>query len=71
MRRRNDLDLFVLALIVSGISIPYELKTAAGLSPGATIPALRRMLEEALIRKGKPGPLGRTHLAGVWNACRS
>jgi len=59
-RRRNDLDLFVLALIESGISTPYELKTTAGLSPGATIPALRRLLEESLILKGKPGPRGRT-----------
>ncbi|MGA3161959.1 MAG: hypothetical protein ABSC77_12145 [Terracidiphilus sp.] len=59
-RRRNDLDLFVLALIESGISTPYELKTAAGLSPGATIPTLRRLLEESLVLQGKPGPRGRT-----------
>jgi DNA-binding PadR family transcriptional regulator len=60
MRRRNDLDLFALALIESGISTPYELKTAAGLSPGATIPVLRRLLEGGLIVQGKPGPRGRT-----------
>jgi len=28
-RRRGDLDLFVLALIASGVATPYELKTAA------------------------------------------
>jgi len=60
MRRRNDLDLFVLALIESGISTPYELKTTAGLSPGATIPALRRLREEGLVLQGKTGPRGRT-----------
>lgn len=58
-RRRNDLDLFVLALISDGISTPYELKTAAGLSPGATIPALARLLEAGFVLQGKPGPRGR------------
>jgi DNA-binding PadR family transcriptional regulator len=53
-------DLFVLALIESGISTPYELKTAAGLSPGATIQALRRLFEGGLIVQGKPGLRGRT-----------
>jgi DNA-binding PadR family transcriptional regulator len=59
-RRRTDLDLFVLALIDSGISTPYELQKAAGLSPGATIPALQRLLETGCVRQGKPGPRGRT-----------
>ena len=59
-RRRNDLDLFVLALIDSGISTPYELQKTAGLSQGATIPALQRLLEARLVRQGKPGPRGRT-----------
>jgi hypothetical protein len=58
-RRRSDLDLFVLALIASGLSTPYSLKTAADLSPGATIPSLRRLLEEHLAVQAKPGPRGR------------
>ena len=58
-RRRSDLDLFVLALIESGISTPYELKTAADLSPGATVPALRRLLGDGLVVRGKSGPRGR------------
>lgn len=58
-RRRNDLDLFVLALISDGVSTPYELKTAAALSPGATIPALARLLETGFVLQGKPGPRGR------------
>lgn len=59
-RRRTDLDLFVLALIESGLSSPYEFQKAASLSPGATIPALQRLLESELVRQGKPGPRGRT-----------
>ena len=59
-RRRTDLDLFVLALIDSGISTPYDLQKAADLSPGATIPALQRLLEAGFVRQGKPGPRGRT-----------
>ena len=59
-RRRTDLDLFVLALIDGGVSTPYELQKAAGLSQGATIPALQRLLEARLVRQGRPGPRGRT-----------
>jgi DNA-binding PadR family transcriptional regulator len=59
-RRRNDLDLFVLALIDSGISTPYDFQKAAGLSQGATIPALRRLLDARFIVEAKPGPRGRT-----------
>lgn len=58
-RRRSDLDLFTLALIECGISTPYELKTAAALSPGATIPTLKRLVTAGLVRPGKPGPRGR------------
>jgi hypothetical protein len=58
-RRRKDLDLFVLALIECGVSTPYALQTAAGLSPGATIPALSRLLEGGFVLQGKPGPRGR------------
>lgn len=36
-RRKSDLDLFVLALIGSGVSTPCVLQKEAGLSPGATI----------------------------------
>ena len=59
-RRRNDLDQFVLALIDSGVSTPYEFQKAAGLSQGATIPALQRLLDARLVRQGKRGPRGRT-----------
>ena len=59
-RRKTDLDLFVLALIDGGASTPYELQKAAGLSQGATIPALQRLLDAGFLRQGKPGPRGRT-----------
>jgi hypothetical protein len=59
-RRRTDLDQFVLALIDNGVSTPYEFQKAAGLSQGATIPALQRLLDARLVRQGKPGPRGRT-----------
>ena len=59
-RRKSDLDLFVLALIDSGVSTPYVLQKEAGLSPGATIPTIQRLLEVGLVRQGKPGPRGRT-----------
>ncbi len=59
-RRRNDLDLFVLALLNEGIATPYELKQAAGLSPGATIPVLRRLVDRGMVSVGKAGPRGRT-----------
>ena len=58
-RRRNDLDLFVLALLDSGISTPYDLKQLAGLSPGATIPAMRRLISQKLVIAGNAGARGR------------
>src|ERR1700688_4404123 len=59
-RRRTDLDLFFLALIDSGVSTPYDFQKTAGLSQGATIPALQRLLDARLVRQGKPGARGRT-----------
>jgi DNA-binding PadR family transcriptional regulator len=59
-RRKTDLDLFVLALIHNDISTPYVLQKEAGLSAGASIPAIQRLLEAGLVRQGKPGPRGRT-----------
>jgi DNA-binding PadR family transcriptional regulator len=59
-RRRTDLDLFVLALVDSGVATPYELQKAAGISQGASVPALQRLLDAGFIRQGKPGLRGRT-----------
>jgi DNA-binding PadR family transcriptional regulator len=59
-RRRTDLDLFVLALVDSGVSTPYELQRSAGLSQGATVPVLRRLVDRGFLLAGKAGPRGRT-----------
>jgi len=59
-RRKTDLDLFVLALVDGGVSTPYALQMSAGLSPGASIPALQRLTEAGLVLQGKPGSRGRT-----------
>lgn len=59
-RRRTDLDLFVLALIEGGLATPYDLQIGAGLSPGATIPALRRLVADGWASPGKRGSRGRT-----------
>lgn len=59
-RSKLDLDLFVLALLRRGIGTPYRLLASAGLSPGASIPVLRRLEEAGYVRPGKPGPRGRT-----------
>jgi DNA-binding PadR family transcriptional regulator len=59
-RRRTDLDQFILALVDSGVATPYALQMKAGLSPGASIPALQRLTESGLVRQGKSGSRGRT-----------
>jgi len=58
-RRRKDLDLFVLALVDCGVSTPYELQKAAGLSQGATLPALQRLQGAGFLCQGKPELRGR------------
>ena len=58
-RRRSDLDLFVLALVEEGVSTPYRMQVDAGLSQGATIPTLRRLVAAKWIRQSRPGSRGR------------
>lgn len=50
-----DLDLFVLALIQSGLATTYDLKSIAGLSVGSTAPILARLEKSGLIDAPKPG----------------
>ena len=59
-RRRTDLDLFILALIDAGLSTLYDFQRQAGLSQGATVPALQRLLQARFVLQGKPGARGRT-----------
>lgn len=70
-RRRTDLDFFVLALIDSGVATPYELQKVAGLSPGATIPVLRRLVAKGLAVQGEAGPRGRTDFKVTAEGVRS
>jgi DNA-binding PadR family transcriptional regulator len=59
-RSKLDLELFVLALVQHEINTPYRLRETVGLSPGATIPVLKRLQEVGCVRPGKPGARGRT-----------
>lgn len=67
-RRRSDLDLFVLALVTDGVSTPYRMQVDAGLSPGATIPALRRLKSQRLVKPTMVGPRGRIEYLPTANA---
>ena len=77
-RSREDLDLFLLAMIDHGADTPYQLMTIGTLSQGATIPALRRLLAAGHVRQGEQGARGRNqyvltrggrqHLGARWQA---
>jgi DNA-binding PadR family transcriptional regulator len=77
-RSRRDLDLFLLALLRQDVNTPYRLVATARLSPGATIPALRRLEKAGLARRGRAGARGRAeyvitvagrrHLESEWRS---
>jgi DNA-binding PadR family transcriptional regulator len=70
-RRRKDLDLFVLALVDEGLATtPYRMQVDAGLSLGATIPALRRLQKERLVIASKAGPRGRVEFRSTPTAAQ-
>jgi hypothetical protein len=69
-RLRGDLELFVLALIESGVSTPYELQQAAGLTRGATILVLCRLLERRLVLTGEAGTRRRMAYALTAAGCK-
>jgi DNA-binding PadR family transcriptional regulator len=54
-RAREDLDLFLLALISEGIDTPYRMQSLAGISQGTSLQAIKRLLEHRLIRSGAEG----------------
>lgn len=58
-RARVDLELFVLALAGRGLATPYDLKTSAGISPGASVPVLNRLEQGGYLRRGEGGPRNR------------
>jgi DNA-binding PadR family transcriptional regulator len=49
--QRSSLEAFILALISQGVTTTYAFQTAAGLSLGATVPALKRLAEAGLVIK--------------------
>jgi len=72
-----DLDLFVLALLQSGMATTYDLKSKAGLSVGSTSPILSRLEKSSLVeapkaerRRGARGfsinTAGRKRLSAEW-----
>jgi DNA-binding PadR family transcriptional regulator len=58
-RSRKDLEAFLLALITHGLKTPYDFMMSAGISPGASIPALGRLESAGYVRKGKGGARNR------------
>lgn len=52
-REPSSLDLFLLALIDSGLSTPYEFQRQAGISVGASLPALKTLLQRKLVARGE------------------
>lgn len=70
-RVKEDLDLFLLALIRHGIATPYRMQMAAGISQGASLQSLKRMVERKLVRAAEEGPRRRmefvlTPAGGRW-----
>ena len=55
-RMKEDLDLFLLALIQQGITTAYRMQTAAGISQGSSLQVLKRLLERKFIRMSEEGP---------------
>jgi len=47
------LDQFILSQLERGLETPYDLMRRAGLSLGASVPALRRLSAARLVKKGK------------------
>jgi DNA-binding PadR family transcriptional regulator len=52
---REDLDVFLLALISQGIDTPYRMQSLAGISQGTSLQAIKRLLEHRLIRSSAEG----------------
>ena len=72
----NDLELFVLCLVQTGLGTTYDLKSKAGLSVGSTAPILARLEDGGLIEAPQAGvrgtrrfaitKAGSKHLAAEW-----
>ncbi len=54
-----SLDMLILGLVDAGVNTPYTWQVQAGLSLGATLPAVRRLLAQNLLSEAAAGPRGR------------
>ena len=54
-RAREDLDLFLLALISQGIDTPYRMQSLAGISQGTSLQAINRLAKRKLVRSSAEG----------------
>ncbi len=54
-RAREDLDLFLLALISQGIDTPYRIQSLAGISQGTSLQAIKRLLKNGQVRSSAEG----------------
>lgn len=55
----RPLDMFLLGLVRGGLITPYDWQARARVSLGASLPAVRRLLDRDLLRKAVKGPRGR------------
>src|SRR5271169_6842087 len=55
----RTLDLFLLTLVRDGIRTPYEWQARADVSLGASLPAVKRLLEGRLVTEAEKGSRGR------------
>jgi DNA-binding PadR family transcriptional regulator len=55
----RTLDLFLLTLVRDGVSTPYEWQARAGVSLGASLPAVKRLLDGGMVSEAEKGSRGR------------
>jgi DNA-binding PadR family transcriptional regulator len=66
-RVREDLDLFLLALISEGIDTPYRMQSLAGISQGTSLQAIKRLLKDGQVRSSAEG----TRRRKAWSLTRA
>ena len=66
-RAREDLDLFLLALISQGIDTPYRMQSIAGISQGTSLQAIKRLSDDGLIRCSAEG----SRRSKTWSVTRA
>jgi hypothetical protein len=55
----RTLDLFLLTLVRDGINAPYDWQARAGVSLGASLPAVKRLLDGGMLSEADTGSRGR------------